>query len=270
MPKASTTATASVAGETTTSSPRSSASRPGSARKKTTRDHSAKASKPAPKAKPRTFLFPPPVTFNGEEPKDWDALYAGIWDAVQPADGLDEFWAYNMACIAYDVFRYRNQRDVILFNLRHEGLEDLLAGLVPNEEIQKLSIQYRTRSLDECPEGGTSLRATLASVGVTQERITAATWLNRIDDVERIERMAMQAEARLIIMQRESHRRAEARMRLAEAIPRLLEAIPDERRRAGGADAASPGHETLEDGEDEFPHDKHSRDEQPHDGRSDV
>jgi hypothetical protein len=256
MPKASKTA----------SSPRSSSSSgPGSARKKTTRDRPAEARKAAPKAEPRAFLFPPPVTLNGEEPRDWEALYAGLRDAVQPADGLDEFWAYNMARIAYDVLRYTSQRDVILFNLRHEGLEDLLAGLVPHEEIQKLSIQYRTRSLDECPEGGTSLRAKLASFGVTQERITAATWHNRMDDVERIERLTMQAEARLFIMQRESHRRAEARMRLAEAIPRLLDAATDERRRAAGADAASPGHETLEDGQDEHLHDEHS-----HDGQSDV
>jgi hypothetical protein len=251
----------------TASSPRSSSSSgPGSARKKTARARPAEARKASPKAEPPTVLFPPPVTLNGEDSKDWGVLYAGIWHAVQPADLLDEFWAYNMAFTAYDVVRYRGQRDVILFNLRHEGLEDLLAGLVSAEEIQKLSIQFRTRSLDECSEGKISLRATLASFGVTEERITAATWLNRIDDVERIERMVMQAEGRLIIMQRESHRRAEARMRLAEAIPRLLDAATDERRRSTGAHAGSPGHETLEDGEDEFPHDEHSRDEQPHDG----
>jgi hypothetical protein len=255
----------------TASSPRSSSSSgPGSARKKTTRARPAEARKASPKAEPPTVLFPPPVTLNGEEPGDWNVVYEGVRHAVQPADFLDEFWAYNMACIAYDVVRYRSQRDVILFYLRHEGLEDLLAGLVPHEEIQKLSIQFRTRSLDECPEGGTSLRAKLASFGVTEERITAATWHNRMDDVERIERMAMQAEARLFTMQRESHRRAEARMRLAVAIPRLLDATTDERRRSAGADTASPGHETLEDGEDEFSQDEQPHDEHPHDGQSDV
>ncbi len=130
---------------------------------------------------------------------------------------------------------------------------------------QDRSRSGRTRSLDECPEGGTSLRAKLASFGATEELITAATWHNRMDDVERIERMAMQAEARLLTMQRESHRRAEARMRLAEAIPRLLDAATDERRRSAEAHAASPGHETLEDGQDEHPHDGQSDD-----GQSDV
>jgi hypothetical protein len=54
-------------------------------------------------------------------------------------------------------------------------------------------------------------------------------------------------------------------MRLAEAIPRLLEATTDEGRRAAGADTASPGHETLDVGQDEHPHD-----ERPHDGHPDV
>jgi len=200
------------------------------------------------------------LTLNGEDPRFWEAIYEGIQEAVQPADLIDEFWAYNMACIAYDVVRYRSHRDFMLFNLRHEGLEDLLAGLVPPNKIQELSIQYRTRSLDERFQDGTSLRATLASFGVTEERITAATALNRIDDVERIERLMMQAEARLLIIQREGDRRAEARMRLAEAIPLLIDAVTDDRRRSAAVHAASAGDDVLEDGQDAFPDDEASDD----------
>lgn len=270
MPKASTTAAAPAAGKTASSPRSSSSSGLGSARnKKNTARPSAKQKAP-PKFKPPTVQFPPPLTLNGEDPRFWEAIYAGLKDAVRPADLLDEFWAYNMACIAYDVVRYRSQRDVILFNLRHEGLEDLLAGLVPPGKIQDFSIQYRTRSLDECSDGGTTLRAELASLGITEERITAATRLNRIDDVERIERLMMQAEARLLTMQRESHRRAEARMRLAEATPRIIDAATDERGKSAGVYAASPGQQALEDGQDQFPDELSSDDELPHDGQPDV
>ena len=257
MTKASTTGAAPAAGKTTESAPRSSPSSSGTrsraARSKTKRAEPSAKRKASAKSEPCVVHFPPPLTLNGEDPRFWEAIYAGIQDAVQPADLLDDFWAYNMACIAYDVVRYRSQRDVILFNLRHEGLEDLLAGLVPPDKIQEFSIQYRIQDTEVAPDGSTSLKAKLKSLGVTEERITAATWLNRIDDVERIERMMMQAEARLFIMQRESHRRAEARMRLAEATPRIINAATDERGRSAGVYAASPGHEALEGSQDQFP-----------------
>lgn len=266
MPKASRTATAS-APASARGARSSSAPATGRDKAKTGNARSSSSRKTAPKsgtdhkagtdreAATAPALFKYPVFLPGEDPAYWRALRDGIRDAVQPVDMLDEFWAYNMANIAHDVMRYRAQRDVILINLRHEGIEDLLTGLVPAGRIQELSTQYRFQD-PEADKGaaGTSVRESLKSLGVTEEAITAATWLNRIDDVERIESLIMRAEARLLTIQRESHRRAEARKRLEEAIPRLIDASAGARIKAAGAEASTDTDGMIGDGPGRQPH----------------
>jgi hypothetical protein len=266
MPKASTTAAASAsasppdARSSSTPATRRGKSKAGNARPSSSRQTAPKTGT-APKAGTDSKAATAPALFKyrvflpGEDPAYWRALYEGIREAVKPIDMLDEFWARNMADIAYDVMRYRAQRDVILINLRHEGLEDLLTGLAPAIRIQELSAQYRFQDA-EADKGapGTSVRESLKALGVTEEAITAATWLRRIDDVERIENLIMRAEARLLTLQRESHHRAEARKRLEEAIPRLIDATTEARITAAGTEASTDTDGMIGDGPGRQPH----------------
>jgi len=55
----------------------------------------------------RAKLFGEPPIIEGEKAKDYRKLLERVFDAVQPADFIEEIWARDLADVTWSMFRLR-------------------------------------------------------------------------------------------------------------------------------------------------------------------
>ena len=55
----------------------------------------------------RLAIFGEPPLLAGEDAADFDELYDRIWEAVKPADIVDEMFLFDIACIEWELLRWR-------------------------------------------------------------------------------------------------------------------------------------------------------------------
>jgi hypothetical protein len=194
--------------------------------------HHAAARANLPAMLPHAALFGPPPLLQGEDAAAYDGLIARVAGAVAPADVLEEMWVRDVVDLAWEALRLRRLKAILLTAAAHEGLFAVLTPLIGYLPAHDLANHWAAG------ESGAVNRvdAHLAAAGLSRDAVTAQTLAARIDDVERIDHMIMQAEARRAAALREIDRH---RVGLALA---LREALADEHAESeGGADEALDG-----------------------------
>lgn len=164
----------------------------------------------------------------GEDPAVYDDLVARIRGVLRPADVIEEIWARDVADLAWEVFRLRRLKAGLMQACAHGGLADVLDALRPPWIVDRENDEDKEQEDDsDLPERWATgdqaaiakVDGVLASAGLTIDAVMAQTLSNRIDIVERIERMMTAAEGRRDSILREAERRrAGAASRLRRAL----------------------------------------------------
>jgi hypothetical protein len=155
-----------------------------------------------------------PVLLEGEDEATYDRLLAKVTAAVRPADIIEEFWVRDVVDLMWEALRLRRLKANLLQACAASGLRKVLEPLVEFRDLSGLVEAWYARD----PEALQEVKELLAKAGLNMGHVMAQTLSQKLDDVERIERMLAQAEGRRHVVLREvdRHRAAVAsRLRLA-------------------------------------------------------
>ena len=161
-----------------------------------------------------------PSLLPGEDATGYDRLHAELSAALQPVGAIEAIWVHDLVYLTWNIFRLRRLHDGLIKATCHEGLERLLTTLTGYDKAHELA----TRWAIGVPDAIKSVDQLLASANLTVEAIVANTLSLKIDEIERIDRMIMTAEARRNDIYREIDRHRTA---LASAAQRAVQDIED-------------------------------------------
>jgi hypothetical protein len=154
-----------------------------------------------------TSISTVPALLQGEDRAAYEKLLTVVTAALSPADVIEELWAYDVANCSWEISRLRRLKaDLIAANLHH-GVEPLIRGegldLYPES---KLASDWRARK----PEAMEQVDSLLKCSEQGMEAVVAQTFAIELEQIERIERMIMNAEVRRNAALRELDRHREA------------------------------------------------------------
>jgi hypothetical protein len=130
-------------------------------------------------------------------------------------------WTRDVVDLTWDILRMRRFKAGLLTSVMSEGMEKILKRLLDWEEADELSKAWSARD----PEAIKAVEELLAARGQTMELAAARGFEARIEIFERIDRMAMAAEARRNSALRELERhRASLAQALRQASDDVIEA----------------------------------------------
>jgi hypothetical protein len=181
----------------------------------------APAPPPAPTRTPCLALLGPRPLIDGEDGTNYDMILERISADVAPADFVEEIWVRNVVDLVWDSVRLRRLKSQLLQAAAHQGLERLLASVIDWMQAGPLARKWALG--DE--EAMSEVERLLGRAGLTFDAVMAQTLAARIDDVERIDRMVIIAEARRDAVLREIRSR---RLAFGQALRRAGEAIDAE------------------------------------------
>jgi hypothetical protein len=166
------------------------------------------------------LLGPRPV-IDGEDETNYDVILERISADVAPADFVEEIWVRNVVDLVWDSVRLRRLKSQLLQAAAHQGIERLLASIIDCRSAGQLARKW---ALGE-EEAMGDVEQLLGQAGLTFDAVMAQTLAARIDDVERIDRMVIIAEARRDAVLREIRSRRSA---FGQALRRAGETIDAE------------------------------------------
>jgi hypothetical protein len=180
--------------------------------------------RPSPAAPARTpcrALLGPRPLIDGEDGTNYDVILERISADVAPEDFVEEIWVRNVVDLVWDSVRLRRLKSQLLQAAAHEGLERLLASMIDWMRAGPLARKWALGDEEAMGE----VERLLGRAGLTFDAVMAQTLAARIDDVERIDRMIIIAEARRDAVLREIRSRRAA---FGQALRRAGEAIDAE------------------------------------------
>jgi hypothetical protein len=181
----------------------------------------APASPPAPARTPCRALLGPRPLIHGEDGTSYDVILERISADVAPADFVEEIWVRNVVDLVWESVRLRRLKSQLLHAAAHEGLERVLTPLLGWKRADQLSRTWASGDEQALCE----VERLLGRAGLTIDAVMAQTLAARIDDVERIDRMVIVAEARRDAVLREIRSR---RLAFGQALRRAGHAIDAE------------------------------------------
>ena len=179
------------------------------------------ASPPASTRMPCRALLGPRPLIDGEDGTNYDVILERISTDVAPEDFVEEIWVRNVVDLVWDSIRLRRLKSQLLHAAAHQGLAAVLTPLLDWERADQLSGKWAAG--DEKAVG--KVEQLLDRAGLTLDAVMAQTLAARIDDVERIDRMVIIAEARRDAVLREIRSR---RLAFGQALRRAGQAIDAE------------------------------------------
>ncbi len=157
----------------------------------------------------------------GEEEADYDGWLSRITAAIKPVDIFESMWVKDITDLTWEAQRLRRLKTEMLVQAGQGVVEDLLraasgAGLINNTHysISGLATGYRLGSVGSVMQVNWVLRR----LGLDADAIMARALSNRLDAVERIERMLAGIEARRNRVLGEIERRRESYIRQSRRI----------------------------------------------------
>jgi hypothetical protein len=128
---------------------------------------------------------------SGENSASYDELLARVTNTIKPGDIIEEMWVRDLVDLLWEVLRLRRLKASFLVGRAYEGLQKTLFAMGADNAFE-LSRSWAARE----PETVASVEQALATAGFSTDTIMAVTLSERIDEIERIERMTIAAEAR--------------------------------------------------------------------------
>jgi hypothetical protein len=164
-------------------------------------------------------LFGPPALLEGEDLADYRGLEARVRAAVTPRDALEEIWTRDFVDLFWETLRLRRLKAKLMSAAAHDGLREVLQPLVAYRELVDLVEAWARRDL----EAVARINALLAQAGLGQDAIAAQTLRVHLDEIERIDHMIMQTEARRNMVLREIDRHRDVLARRLREISATIE-----------------------------------------------
>ena len=138
-------------------------------------------------------LVGPPPLLEGEDAAAYNELLARITAAVKPADILEEIWVSDVVNLSWDVTRWRRLQQHLITASTHLGVQAVIAPM--RHEIGEslwLAEGWATGSAESINK----VKEFLASANLSIDAVMALTLAAKITEIERIDRLAMNAETR--------------------------------------------------------------------------
>ena len=136
--------------------------------------------------------FGPAPLIEGEDGAAYDELLARISTAIKPADILEDIWVRDIVDLVWEILRLRRLKASLMAASAHKGLRTILYSLPSQESTSTLVDGWVARE----PRRTEQVNRMLASAGLTIDAVMAETLRANIDEIDRIERMTANAEAR--------------------------------------------------------------------------
>ena len=168
----------------------------------------------------RMTLFAPPPSIHGEDPAGYDELLDRISGTVKPKDCIDEMWVQDIATATWEIFRWRRAKSNLIKGNMHRGMKTVLESLCPYDEADELSSNWANR----VPQATEQIEKVLSNANLSMDEVIAETIAIKISDIERLDRLIMNAEARRNGTLREIDRR---RANQGQALRRAIDDVED-------------------------------------------
>lgn len=168
----------------------------------------------------RLTLFAPPPLLPGEAPAAYDDLLAKISGTVKPKDCIDEIWMHDIVNSTWEILRWRRAKSNLIKGNMHLGMKTLLEPLCSYDEADELSSSWAARE----PAAMAKIKKLLSGADLSMDEVIAETIAIKISDLERLDRLVMNAEARRNSILREIDRR---RASQSEAMRRAIDDVED-------------------------------------------
>jgi hypothetical protein len=169
----------------------------------------------------KSSLFGPSPLTEGEDARQYDELHTRFSETIKPKDILEEMWTRDVVDLTWEILRMRRLKAGLLTSVMSEGMDKILSLLLGWVEARDLSNAWSARD----PDAIKTVEELLAARGQTMELAAARGFEASIDVFERIDRMAMAAEARRNSALRELERhRASLAQALRQASDEVIEA----------------------------------------------
>ena len=154
-------------------------------------------------------LLGPPPLLPGENEADYEALKMRIMAAVKPADAIEYLYVRDVTDLQWDLLRFRRLKSHLLSSSAPSGL----AALMSARKYTPFNDARFASWLNNDPKAVKEIKALLTQWGLTEQDIHAQTMVKKINEFERLERMASSVEARrnAALRELERHREAVAR-----------------------------------------------------------
>jgi hypothetical protein len=164
------------------------------------------------------WLGAPPL-LPGENAAQYHDLVARLSAEINPAGPIEEIFVRDLADLTWDVLRLRQMKMYLVAANRHKGVERILSIAMHWHDRERLLKNWCVRD----PQAIKSVNTYLASTGLTMDAAMAETLSVKLDDIERIERLIMAAEARRNATLREMERHRSALAAKSERAVRNIE-----------------------------------------------
>ena len=165
----------------------------------------------------RLGVFGPPPLIPGEDEAVYDALFVQVCTAVKPRQFLEQMWVQDVLDHVWEVLRFRRLKAQLLDACAREGLTEVLMPFLGYPGAHDLAEKWAYGDPDATKEVDRMFGGE-----IPMDAVMALTLSKKIEAIERIDRMIMNAEARRDKVLREIERHREA---LAEALRRTSEKI---------------------------------------------
>jgi hypothetical protein len=167
------------------------------------------------------ILGPPPI-IPGERAEEYAALLEAIRAELRPRGIIEEILVERITAHVWETRRLRHLRDKLLTDGAVAGVRRLLDRVEDSSSSRDRSLlQYALGNA----EVRTAVKDRLTQAGFDESSIAAETMIARLPDIERLERLRTQGEARAIALLREIERRRFSFASRAKDV--LLEAASD-------------------------------------------
>jgi hypothetical protein len=127
----------------------------------------------------------------GEDTASYDDLLARMTATIKPTDVLEEVWVCDVVDLVWDTFRLRRLKASLLAGCPDKGLYEVLSVL-DAESPYDTARMWLARD----PAAVEWVQSTLAGAEMSMDTVMARTLSRTMDDIVRIDRMAMAAEVR--------------------------------------------------------------------------
>ena len=151
-------------------------------------------------------LLGPPPLLPSENVADYEALSARVIAAAKPTDAIEHLYVRDAVDLQWELMRLRHLKSRFLVSSASVGLYKLMDDRM---NYVRDDPNYKSWIKNE-PQGIKNIKSMLADWGLGEADIYAQTLAKKIDEFERIDRLAASAEARRNAALRELERHREA------------------------------------------------------------
>jgi hypothetical protein len=186
----------------------------------------------------RLALFGPPLLIAGEDAAAYDQFLARICSAVKPVDIIEEIFVADVVSLEWEVLRWRRLKSSLIQAHGRRVLQNFLEPLrkdwiqdepFPRSRLDMIREDQATKELVQAyarrePHAVTLVHRLLTDVGASMDDLMAEALAEKLDDIERIDRLTTVAESRRNASLHEIDRH---RATLGEALRRSVQEIED-------------------------------------------